>query len=93
MVAGPVVTWLRWATGRAVPETKSPSATVPKMPPVVLADTVPTSCWAVKSPFSWPGSPFSPFFTAFTEVSIMEPLARGISWTVSVSVMPWPRAP
>ena len=34
-----------------------------------------------------------PFFPAFTIVSIIPPLASGISSAVSTSVIPWPRAP
>ena len=77
------------ATGTGVPpERNSPSATVPKMPPSLLTVTVPTSRCTEKSPFSSPGSPFLPFFTALTVVSMMEPEASGISWAVSTSVMP-----
>ena len=94
MVAGPVVIWPAAATGTGVPpERKSGSATVPKMPPLLLTVTVPTSRWTEKSPLSSPGSPLAPFFTALTVVSMMAPEARGMSWAVSTSVMPWPRAP
>ena len=94
IVAGPVLTWRAVATGTGVPaRRKSGSATVPKMPPSLLIETVPTSRWTEKSPFSSPGSPLAPFFTAFTVVSMMEPQASGISCAVSTSVMPWPSAP
>lgn len=93
MVAGPVVTWLRWATGRGRAGDEVPLRHGAENAAggvgghgahVVLGREVPLQL-ARSSLFA--------FFTAFTEVSIMEPLDSGISWAVSVSVMPWPRAP
>ena len=65
----------------------------PKMPLLVLAYSGPRSRVRSKSPRSSPAAPASPRFTAFTVEGRMEPLEKGISSAVSVSVTPWPRAP
>ena len=81
-------------TGTALPATAPQSSVmVPKTPQLVLAYSSPRFVSKSKSPRSSPAEPVSPFFTAFTVEGKMEPEAKGISWAVSVSVMPWPRAP
>ena len=88
MVASPQRTSWGAATAIGVPRKKASSVTVPKMPLLLLMPIVPMSRCTEKSPFSSPGSPAAPFFTALTEVGIIEPFCSVINWAVSTSVMP-----
>ena len=91
--AGPVWTWSGAATATACPRAKSHWFRTPNTPRSVLAQRLPMSSVRLKLPRSSPGSPALPFLTALTEASITAPSPSGIRRPVSLSVIPWPRAP
>ena len=88
MTAGPSRTSELSATGMASPSVRAQGESAPKMPLAVLAVRVPRSFVKSKLPFSSPAAPAWPRFTAFTVEGRTEPLAKGRSWAVSVSVTP-----